>query len=429
MTGATRALERCDTLAGFSSLPGGLERVAFSPEHAAANAAVLDWMRQAGLVARQDAAGNVVGRAEGATPGLPALVLGSHLDTVTDAGRYDGMLGVLLAIEVADRLRERSLPFALEVIGFVDEEGTRFGNALFGSRAVAGRVGDAWLATPDPKGVTVREAMTTFGLDPARLGEAARRPEELVGYLEAHIEQGPHLLDADRPLGVVSSIAGARRFALQVTGRAGHAGGTPYARRRDALIVAAEIVLEIERIAIDSRTIGTVGRIRAFPGGVNVVPGVARFSLDLRAERDADRDAAFDRIDAFARAACERRGVTWSWDEFYRADAVECDPALREAVATGIRATGDADPAVLWSRAGHDGMAVADVTGVAMLFLRCGNDGISHHPDETVTAADVAVALEAYDVAVSTVAERYGNSPASGKSSGGIGPFTSADSK
>jgi allantoate deiminase len=334
-------------------------------------------------------------------------VLGSHLDTVTDAGRYDGMLGVMLAIEVADRIEAGSLPFALELIGFTDEEGTRFGNALFGSRAFAGKVGDAWLATPDRKGVTVAEAMTGFGLDPARVGDAARRPEDLIGYLETHIEQGPHLLDANRSLGVVTAIAGARRFALQVTGRAGHAGGTPYARRKDALVAAAEIVVEIERISIGTRTIGTVGRIRAHPGGVNVVPGVARFSLDLRAETDEARDAAFDRIDAFAREVCERRGVQWSWDEFYRADATTCDPTLQAAVEAGIRATGEADPVRIWSRAGHDGMAVADVTGIAMLFLRCGNDGISHHPDETVTEADTADALEAFAATVAAVAEQH----------------------
>jgi allantoate deiminase len=407
-TGAARALARCDALAELTSLPDGIERVSFSPEHRAANAVVGEWMREAGLAVRQDAAGNICGRLEGERDGLPALVLGSHLDTVTDAGRYDGMLGVLLAIEVADRIDARSLPFALELIGFTDEEGTRFGNALFGSRAFAGRVGDAWLATPDRTGVTVAEAMTAFGLDPASVGDAARRPEDLVGYLETHIEQGPHLLDADRSLGVVTAIAGARRFALQVTGRAGHAGGTPYARRKDAAVAAAEIVVEIERISIETGTIGTVGRIRAFPGGVNVVPGVCRFSLDLRAESDSSRDAAFHRIDAFAREVCARRGVTWSWEEFYRADATTCDPALVAAVEAGVRSTGDDEPMRIWSRAGHDGMAVTDVTGIAMLFLRCGNDGISHHPDETVTVEDTADALDAFTATVLAVAEQRG---------------------
>ena len=405
--GAARAIARCDVLAALSSLPTGIERVAFSEEHRAANALVGEWMREAGLTVRQDAAGNICGRLEGERDGLPALVLGSHLDTVTDAGRYDGMLGVLLAIEVAERVDTAALPFALELIGFTDEEGTRFGNALLGSRAFAGRVGEDWLATPDRAGTIVAQAMTAFGLDPARIGDAARRPEELVGYLEAHIEQGPHLIDADRPLAVVTAIAGARRFALQVTGRAGHAGGTPYPRRRDALVAASEIVVEIERIAIETGTIGTVGRIRAFPGGVNVVPGVCRFSLDLRGETDEARDAAFERIDAFAREVCARRGVEWRTDEFYRADATTCDPALVAAVDAGVRATGDADPLHLWSRAGHDGMAVRDVTGVAMLFLRCGNDGISHHPDETVTEEDTAAALAAFEAAVLAVAAQH----------------------
>ena len=401
---AARVLARCDGLAALTSLTGGLERVHLSPEHARANALVAGWMRDTGLAPWQDAAGNQCGRLEGREPGLPALVLGSHLDTVTDAGRYDGMLGVLLAIEVADRLRGRALPFAIEVVGFTDEEGTRFGDALFGSRAFAGAVGAERLGLRDRDGVALADALRAFGLDPARLPDAARRPEELVGYLEVHIEQGPHLLDADRALGVVSSIAAARRFALTVTGRAGHAGGTPYDRRRDALVGAAEIVVEIERLGIESGTIATVGRIEALPGGVNVVPGVARLSLDLRAERDEDRDAAFDRIDAVARAVCRRRDLAWQVEELYRADAVACDPALRAAIEAGVRATGDDEPPVLWSRAGHDGMAVAAVTGIGMLFVRCGNGGVSHSPEETVDEADVAVALEAFEAAVLAVA-------------------------
>lgn len=407
--GAERALAHCAELTRISSLEGAIERVHLSPEHKIANALAAAWMQEAGLETWQDEAGNQCGRMEGPEPGSPALVLGSHLDTVTDAGAYDGMLGVMLAIEVVDRIRHsgRVLPFALEVIGFSDEEGTRFGNALLGSRAFAGEWDDAWWELEDRKGVTVRQAARTFGLDPAAIGGAARRPEDLVGYLETHIEQGPHLIDADRPLAVVSSIAGARRFALTVTGRAGHAGGTPYARRRDALVGASEIIVEIERIAKRTGTVATVGRVRAFPGGVNVVPGVARFSLDLRAEFDADRDAAFHEIEDFARRVCAERGLAWEAEEFYRADAVVCDPVLRDAVADGIRATGDPDPMVMWSRAGHDGMAVAAVTGFAMLFLRCGNDGISHHPDEIVSSADVAAALDAFEAAVLAVADGY----------------------
>lgn len=406
--GAARVMERCDRLAAISSLDGGIERVHLSAEHRTANDLVAGWMRDSGLAVRQDAAGNLVGRLEGRSPGLPALVLGSHLDTVTDAGRYDGILGVLVAIETAQRIADsaRQLPFALEVVGFTDEEGTRFGNALFGSRAFAGQVGEPWLALRDRAGVSVREALTAFGLDPARVGDAARDPADLVGYLEVHIEQGPHLADGGRALAAVSTIAGARRFAVTVTGRAGHAGGTPYDRRRDALVGAAEIVVEIERLAIRTGTIATVGRIRAFPGGINVVPGTARFSLDLRAERDEDRDAAFAELEGFARQVCERRHLGWQVEELYRADAVACEPDLQRAIEAGIRATSDDDPAVLWSRAGHDGMAVAAVTPFAMLFVRCGNDGISHHPDELVAEDDVAVALDAFEAAVVHLVDR-----------------------
>ncbi|BDI21411.1 allantoate amidohydrolase [Herbiconiux sp. L3-i23] len=408
--GAARALAHCHELARISSLDDAIERVHLSTEHKIANALAAAWMQEVGLDTWVDEAGNLCGRLEGHKPGLPALVLGSHLDTVTDAGAYDGMLGVMLAIEVVDRIRRsgRRLPFALEVVGFTDEEGTRFGNALMGSRAFAGLWDPAWTELEDRKGVTLRDAAKNFGLDPDAIGDAARRSEDLVGYLETHIEQGPSLLDADRALAVVSSIAGARRLALTVTGRAGHAGGTPYARRRDALVGASEIIVEIERIAKRTDTVATVGRVRAFPGGVNVVPGVARFSLDLRAESDERRDAAFEEIEAFARDVCERRGLAWQADEFYRADAVVCDPALRFAVEQGIRATGDDEPMVLWSRAGHDGMAVQAVTGFAMLFLRCGNDGVSHHPDEIVAESDVEAALDAFEATVLAVADARG---------------------
>ena len=397
-------LDRCDELAAISSQPDRLERVHLSPEHAAANALVARWMEEAGLSTWQDAAGNQCGRMEGATPGLPALLLGSHIDTVPDAGRYDGMLGVLLAIQVASRLRSADLPFALEVVAFSDEEGTRFGTALLGSRALAGTWDDAWWNLTDRDGITLFEAFQDFGLDPGRLPGAFRRPEQLVGYLETHIEQGPILEDADRHLAVVTSIAGARRFELAMTGKAGHAGGTPFDRRRDALVGASELVVEIERISKQQGVIGTVGRMQAFPGGVNVIPGRAEFSLDLRAEFDDDRDSALRAIHEAAQAIASRRGLEFEQHETYRADAVVCDLDLRAAVEAGIRSTGDADPLAFWSRAGHDGMAVVAVTPIAMLFLRC-RGGVSHHPDESVLIGDVAAALEAFTVAVTALAD------------------------
>jgi allantoate deiminase len=398
-------LDRCNDLAGLSSQPERMERVHLSPEHKAANELAATWMAEAGMSTWQDPAGNQCGRLEGSEPGLPALLLGSHLDTVPDAGRYDGMLGVLLAIQVASRIRNSGipLPFALEVVAFGDEEGTRFGMALLGSRALAGTWNDDWWKLTDKDGITLAEAFQDFGLDPARLPGAFRRPESLVGYLEAHIEQGPFLEDAGRRLGVVTSIAGARRFTLVMTGHAGHAGGTPYDRRRDALIGASELVIEVERLSKQQHVIGTVGRLQAFPGGVNVIPGRVEFSLDLRAEFDVDRDESLRLIFAAAESIAERRRLSFSHTEIYRADETLCDPALQDAISAGIQATGDADPMRMWSRAGHDGMAVSEITSIAMLFIRC-RGGVSHHPDEHVKKGDVAAALDAFEAAVRAVA-------------------------
>lgn len=402
---ARAILDRCDELAAISSQPDRLERVHLSPEHKAANELVAGWMVEAGLSTWQDAAGNQCGRREGREPGLPALLLGSHIDTVPDAGRYDGMLGVLLAIAVADRLKGVDLPFALEVVAFSDEEGTRFGTALLGSRALAGTWNDDWWNLDDENGITLAEAFVDFGLDPARLPGAFRRPEDLIGYLEAHIEQGPFLEDAGRELAVVTSIAGARRFELTMTGKAGHAGGSPYDRRKDALVGASELVVEVERLSKQQHVVGTVGKLEVFPGGVNVIPGRVEFSLDLRAEFDDDRDEALRLIFAAGESIARRRNLEFETNEIYRADAVVCDLDLRAAVEEGIRSTGDTDPMAIWSRAGHDGMAVAAVAPIAMLFLRC-KGGVSHHPDEDVKIGDVAAALDAYEAAVRALASQ-----------------------
>ncbi|WP_292831555.1 allantoate amidohydrolase [Microbacterium sp.] len=400
---ARRVMARCDELARVTAAPGRIERVYLSPEHARVNRLAAEWMRELGMHTWQDAAGNQVGRI--GDPAAPALLLGSHLDTVLDAGRYDGIAGVLIALEVVRLLRvpveggwALDLPFAIEVVAFSDEEGTRFGKALLGSSAVAGGWDEAWWTLSDADGVTLRQAFLEFGLDPARVGEAARRPDELVGYLEAHIEQGPELDRAGEPLAVVSSIAAARRFQFVVEGEARHAGGTPYDMRHDALLGASEAALAVERIcAAEHHVIGTVGRFEAFPGAVNVIPGEVQFSLDLRGEFDGERDRVWAALGRALDEIMGGRGLRWRAREIHRASAVFCAPLLQDVVRAGITAALPARaeaPPVIFSRAGHDGMALGAITDVGMLFLR-NPDGISHHPDESVGAVDVAHGIRA----------------------------------
>ncbi|MDU0345656.1 allantoate amidohydrolase [Microbacterium sp. KSW2-29] len=402
---ARRVMGRCEELARVTATPGSITRVYLSPEHARVNRLAAEWMRELGMTTRQDAAGNQVGRlAPTGALDAPALLLGSHLDTVPDAGRFDGIVGVLMALEVVRLLRDvdaegaasSPFPFALEVIAFSDEEGTRFGKALLGSSAVAGQWDAAWWDLADADGTTLREAFREFGLDPGRIGEAARRPDELVAYLEAHIEQGPELHRSGQALAAVSSIASARRFQLVVEGEARHAGGTPYDMRRDALLGASEAALAVERICRgEHHIIGTVGQLEAFPGAVNVVPGEAHFSLDLRGEFDDTRDHTWDEISNELDAIMGRRGLRWHAREVHSAPAVFCAPLLQDVVRAGI----GGEAPTLFSRAGHDAMSIGAITGVGMLFLR-NPDGISHHPDEAVTGADVAAGLRALAEAV-----------------------------
>src|SRR5215510_9240874 len=381
---AQRIWDHAEALAKLSELEGGLTRVYLSPEQRAANELVTGWMREAGMSARLDAAGNVVGRYEGERPDLPCLILGSHLDTVRDAGKYDGMLGVIAAIECVRTLHARAkrLAFAIEVIGFADEEGTRFNATLLGSRAVAGTFKTEVLANIDKDGVSMREAMRGFGLDPARIGEAAQRRQNVLAYAELHIEQGPVLEAEGLPVGVVTAINGATRFAVEVQGLAGHAGTVPMSLRQDALAAAAECVLAIER------------RCSAEPGPVNVIPGKVKFTIDIRSPRDAQRLAAVKDVLEEMAAICKRRNAVLTATKTHEGGVAACAPWLQQQIGDAIAAEGF-QVRKLPSGAGHDGMAMIDLTDIGMLFVRC-EKGISHNPAEAMTLEDVAISARVF---------------------------------
>lgn len=387
-------MERCDALAALTEEPGRLTRTYLTPRHADANALVAEWMRAAGLTVRVDPLGNIIGRRDAEATGAPAIVIGSHLDTVRDAGRYDGMLGVVVGIAAADALQRagRRLPFAVEVVGFGDEEGVRFGATLIGSRGMAGTLEPATLDARDRDGITLRQALSSFGLGAERWTGAARPPADIRAYLEVHIEQGPQLEARGLPVGVVTAIAGATRRIVTVTGAAGHAGTVPMDSRRDALTGAAEAVLAVEAVAREHGIVGTVGRLEAQPGAVNVIPGSVRFTIDLRAADDGARLAALADLDRRLWAIAERRDLRVSQQEIHENGATPCSPRLMDALARAVEAAG-LPVHRLMSGAGHDAMALAAVTEVAMLFVRCAG-GISHNPAESITPADARMAAQ-----------------------------------
>lgn len=389
-----RVMRRLDDLARFSDEVGALSRLYLSPAHAAAAARIADWMGEAGMTARLDAVGNVVGRYEAAGGGAPTLLIGSHIDTVRDAGRYDGNLGVVVGIEAVAALhaRRERLPFAVEVIAFGDEEGVRFPVTLTGSSAVAGILDPALLDTRDEAGISIGEALAAFGCPPDPAG-VARDPARTLGYLEVHIEQGPVLEDEELPVGVVTAINGATRLAVTVTGRAGHAGTVPMRLRRDALAAAAEMVLAAEARALATKgLVVTVGTIAALPGAVNVIPGEVHFTLDVRHASDPVRLEALALLAQEFESVARRRGVGLGVEKSYEAPAAACDPRLMAALEGAVRRAGIL-PLHLASGAGHDGLAMIALCPIAMLFVRC-RGGISHHPDESITEADADVAVQ-----------------------------------
>ena len=405
---AARVLARCDALAQISESADGLTRVYLSAEHQQANARVGEWMQAAGMRVWQDAVGNICGRYEGAAPGAQALLLGSHLDTVRNAGRYDGMLGVLSAIEIVSWLHQqrRRLPLALEIVGFGDEEGTRFGITLLGSRGLTGSWPESWPAVADSEAITVAQAMEKAGLSAAGAGKAARAVEEIAAYLELHIEQGPCLEQADLALGVVTAINGARRLRCRFQGEAGHAGTVPMAQRKDALTAAAEWVVAIEQTTcrMGQQRVATVGTLQCVDGAVNVIPGEVTLSLDVRGPDDAQLAELLADLLAQGDAIARRRGVTFTASEYYAINATRCDDDLQQALAEAVVQV-QGRTLFLPSGAGHDAIAIAERWPVGMLFVRCAG-GISHHPAESVSQPDVARALQAGLLTVANFSSR-----------------------
>jgi allantoate deiminase len=390
---ARHVLNRCDQVASFTEEPGKITRTFLSEPMRGLHQLVTGWMRAAGMIVHCDPAGNLIGRYEGASPALPVLMLGSHLDTVPDAGKFDGVLGVLLGVAAVEALGGRKLPFGIDVIAFSEEEGIRYRAPFLGSRAVCGQFDLDLLNRTDANGVSMAAAFRSFGLDPERIAAAAYRPGRIGGYLEVHIEQGPVLESRGMPVGVVTAISGQSRLRAEFRGQAGHAGTLPMQGRRDALAAAAELVLDVERLAQEVPALrATVGTIQVEPGAVNVVPGIARLCIDVRHAIDDARTAAVAEIQARAARLAARRAVLFAIVEQEHHRAVPADARLSDLLGAAVVTSGQ-PLHQLASGAGHDAGVMAASAPWAMLFVRSPG-GVSHSPDERVLEHDVHIALE-----------------------------------
>jgi allantoate deiminase len=389
-------MARLDALAVHTEVEGQLTRRYLSPAHVAAMHQVEGWMKQAGMSVRTDPLLSLFGRYEGRTLGAPAIMLGSHIDTVIDAGRYDGNLGVLAAIAAVAELNARGerLNHAIEVAAFGEEEGSRFSAHILTSSALVGAVGPELLDVRDADGIAVREALAGAGGNAGAYRDCVRAKGEIAAYVELHIEQGPILEAQAKPLGAVTAINGSVRSRVTVTGFAGHAGTVPMGQRRDALTTAAEMILAVERIGgSEPDLVATVGRIAALPGAQNVIPGRVGFTIDMRSPSDAVRDRAHAALVPALHEIAGRRGVDIDVDTYQRNAATALAPLVVEAVGDAIAACGQ-QPLRLTSGAGHDAMIMAQLCPSGMIFLRC-RDGISHNPAESITTADADLGVRA----------------------------------
>jgi allantoate deiminase len=389
---AARIISRCRELARITDVPGQTTRLYLSPATRDAHTLLTWWMREAGLTARTDDAGNLRATRLSAHPEAPTLVLFSHIDTVPNAGAFDGPLGVVLALAAIEELGQTPLPFHIELIAFAEEEGARFGFPFLSSLAVTGQLTDGLLARTDEHGISVADAIRSFGLEPGNIRHTCPLAPNTFAAVEVHIEQGPVLEAEDASLAVVEAIVGQSRLELTFTGQANHAGTTPMPLRRDALAAAAQWIVEVERYAANyTQLVATVGRMSALPGAMNVVPGTVHTSLDVRHPKDESRHAAVAHLLTRAESAAEQRGVRVKAVVKAEQRAVPLDRNLSVKLHQAAERAGF-DAKQLFSGAGHDSMVLAPVVPTAMLFVRSPG-GLSHHPDESVREEDIEAAL------------------------------------
>jgi allantoate deiminase len=388
---AARVIARCREIAACTEVPGEITRLFLTPPMHTVHALLRGWMETAGMTVHIDAIGNLQALWPGQTANSPRLLIGSHLDTVPNAGAFDGVLGVVLGIAIVEELQGQHLPFAIEIIGFSEEEGVRFSKPFLGSLALIGKLDAEALARTDRNSISIRYAIETFGLDPAQL-PAAVLSDDSFAYIEFHIEQGPVLESENASLGIVEALVGQTRMEFIFTGQSNHAGTTPMHLRHDAMSAAADWIVAVENYASSHEDlVATVGRVEVSPGAGNVIAGRVSASLDVRHANDAVRQASIVAILQFAEAAAAKRGVQLTAHTQLEQPAVPLNPRLTTMLQNAAAQAGFPSRRMT-SGAGHDAMILAPVIPSTMLFLRSPR-GLSHHPDESVRPEDVEAAL------------------------------------
>ncbi|MDH5355914.1 MAG: M20 family metallo-hydrolase [Gammaproteobacteria bacterium] len=385
-------MQRLDVIAGYSKAGPGVSRFPFTAEHEGALTLLREWMTKAGLEVSLDDSGTLIGRREGSETSR-TLLLGSHQDSVPQGGKYDGIFGIVLSITCLEYLKHQQLPYAIEVLAFADEEGVRFPTALMGPRALAGTFDPDVLGMQDKDGVTLTDALQNFGLEAENIVALKRNSDDILGFIETHIEQGPVLESKGAPVGIVTAICGIERWMVKITGRAAHAGTTPMDLRYDALAAAAELISYVENLCLETEAlVGVVGWLNVVPNAVNAVPGEVDLSIELRSSTDQVRVNAGLGLKAFLQQLADRRGLTASSERTYSQSAVQCGGELSDRLEEAAKAIGLKAPRLM-SGATHDASAMSDLSRVAMLFVRCLN-GVSHHGDESITSEDAGIAAD-----------------------------------